>query len=298
METKIWMNGRIIEWDECKIHPINYSLHYGVGVFEGIRFYETEKGTAIFRLKDHIKRLLNSAKTVSMQIAYSEEELVKAVKEIVAANDIKSGYLRPIVFYGDSKLSLHAKNDVINVVIAVLPWGKYLSNDSVKVMSSSYMRHHPKSLPMTAKITGYYVNSVLAVLEARKNGYDEALLLDYNGNVAEGPGENFFIVKGKALATPPLGNVLPGITRDCIIKIASDEGIEVYEKDFNLDEAKKADEAFFTGTAAEVTPISHLDKSAIGNGTVGPTTAKLKNMYRDIVTGKNEKYEKWLDYVI
>ena len=291
------MNGKIIDWDDCKVHVINYSLHYGVAAFEGIRFYETPKGISIFRLKDHMKRLLNSAKTFQIPAKYKSEELVEAAKEIVKESKLISGYIRPIIYYDGGKLSLHAINTEISTVIAVLPWGKYLENNSIKVLPSSYMRHHPKSLPMDAKVSGYYVNSVLAVQEARRKGFDEALLLDHNNNVAEGPGENFFMVKKNVLMTPPLGNILPGITRDCIIQIAKDEGIKVQEKNFSLEEAKNADEAFFTGTAAEVTPISHIDKKIIGDGNVGLVTTKLKDIYHDIVTGKNNKYDKWLDYV-
>ena len=286
-----------MDWDDCKIHVISYSLHYGVAAFEGIRFYDTQKGTAIFRLKDHIKRLLNSAKAVDMPVKWSADELINATREIVKVNKISSGYLRPIVFYSGTKLSLHAENNEVSAAIAVLPWGKYLENNSVKVLPSSYMRHHPKSLPMDAKVSGYYVNSVLAVHEARRKGFDEALLLDHNGNVAEGPGENFFMVKKNILTTPPLGNILPGITRDCIIRIAKDQKIEVREKDFTLKDAQDADEAFFTGTAAEVTPISHIGDKMIGDGKVGPVTSKLAGMYRDIVTGNNERYDKWLEYV-
>ena len=291
------MNGKIIDWDDCKVHAINYSLHDGVAAFEGIRFYETPKGVSVFRLKDHMKRLLNSAKTFQIPVKWSFEELVEAAKEIVKESKLKSGYVRPIIYYDGGKLSLHANNTEISTVIAVLPWGKYLEHNSVNVLPSSYMRHHPKSLPMDAKVSGYYVNSVLAVQEARRKGFDEALLLDHNNNVAEGPGENFFIVKKNVLMTPPLGNILPGITRDCIIQIAKDEGIKVQEKNFSLEEAQKADEAFFTGTAAEVTPISHIGDKLIGDGKVGPVTTKLKDVYHDIVTGKNKKYEKWLDYV-
>lgn len=294
---KIWMNGKIVNWNEATTHVISYSLHYGIAAFEGIRFYETPKGVAIFRLNDHIKRLLESSGTVEMAPKWSHEELVNATKEIVRINGLKSGYVRPIVYYGGGKLSLHAKNTEVSVVIAVLPWGKYLENNAVKVMRSSYMRHHPKALPMSAKLSGYYVNSVLAVQEARRNGFDEALLLDYNENVAEGPGENFFIVKENKLITPSLGTVLPGITRDCIIQIARDEGIKVEERNVSLNEAKSADEAFFTGTAAEVTPISHIDKDMIGDGKVGPITTKLKDIYSGIVTGHNAKYDKWLEYV-
>lgn len=291
------MNGKIINSDECKIHGLSYSLHYGVAAFEGIRFYETAKGVAVFRLNDHIKRLINSCSAIEIPVKYSQEELVKATKEIVCVSKLKSGYIRPIIFYGYGKLGLHAEDNEVHSIIAVLPWGKYLGNEAVKVMISSYIRPHPKSLPMNAKLSGYYVNSVFAVLEAKKHGYNEALLLDYNGNIAEGPGENFFIVKNGVIFTPPLGNILPGITRASIIRIARESGIKVSEKDFKVEEAKKADEAFFTGTAAEITPINQIDKTMIGDGKVGTVTSKLKDIFYNIVTGKNKDYEEWVDYI-
>lgn len=298
METKkIWMDGKIIDWNECKFHGLSYSLHYGVAAFEGMRFYHTVRGTAVFRLKDHIKRLLNSAHEFGMDVKYGMSELSEATKKIVRASKLKSGYIRPIILYGSTKLSVHAENNEVNTVIAVLPWGKYLKQESVKVMCSSYMRHHPKSLPMNVKIAGYYVNSVLAVREAGKNGYDEALMLDYEGNVAEGAAENFFMVKDEKLITPPLGNILPGITRDSVITIAKDAGFKVYEKKFKLNEAKKADEVFLTGTAAEITPVKQIDRTIIADGKTGAVTKILSDRFQEIVSGRNDKYRKWLEYV-
>ena len=291
------MDGKIIDWDDCKFHGLSYSLHYGVAAFEGMRFYDTASGTAVFRLKDHIKRLLNSAKEFEIEVKYSDNELIEATKNIVSVSKLKSGYIRPIILYGSTKLSVHAEGNEVNTVIAVLPWGKYLKQEAVKVMCSSYMRHHPKSLPMNAKISGYYVNSVLAVREARKKNYDEALMLDYEGNVAEGAAENFFMVKDGKLITPSLGTILPGITRDSVMAIAKDSSIKVEEKKFRLDEAKKADEVFLTGTAAEITPVSQIDNTIISGGKIGPITAKLQNLFQDAVSGKNKKYDKWLDYV-
>ena len=293
---KIWKDGRLIGWDECKIHALSYSLHYGVAAFEGIRFYDTPRGIGLFRLRDHIKRLLNSAREFCMKVKYSNEELVDATKRIVRESKKQTGYVRAIIFYGSTKLLVHDEDNEVNIVIALLPWGKYLKHDSIKIMSSSYMRQHPKSVPMNAKIAGYYVNSVLAVREARKKGYDEALMLDFKGNVAEGSAENFFIVKEKRLATPPLGNILPGITRDSVIEIARDNGMKIEERKFSLDYAKNADEAFVTGTGAEITPVIQIDKKIIGDGNVGPATKKLMKLYQDAVSGKIKKYEKWLDY--
>lgn len=296
-KPKIWFNGRLIGWNDSKIHLTSYSLHYGAAAFEGIRFYQTKKGIALFRLKDHIKRLLKSAEILGMNIRYSQKELEKSAKLTVKASGMKSGYLRPIIFYGESKLFVHAKDSRVNIAMIILPWEKYLQNNSVRVMISKYIRIHPKSVPMEAKISGYYVNSLFAILDARKNGYDEALLLDHNGYVAEGPAENFFIVKNNVLMTPQLGNILPGITRDSIIEIAKDNGIEVIEKNLKPEDAKNSDEAFFTGTGAEITPIVQIGKSMIGNGKIGLMTQKLAGLFGDAVSGKNMKYEKWLDYV-
>ena len=296
-KPKIWFNGKLIDWNNSKIHLASYSLHYGAAAFEGIRFYKTNEGIALFRLKDHINRLMKSAEILGMNIRYNQKELEKSAKMTVKASRMKSGYLRPIIFYGESKLFVHAKDSNVNIAMIILPWKRYLQNNSVKVMISRYIRLHPNSVPMGAKISGYYVNSLLAILDARKNGYDEALLLDYDGNVAEGPAENFFIVKNNILITPQLGNILPGITRDSIIEIAKDNGMVVAEKNIKPEEAKNSDEAFFTGTGAEITPIVQIDKSVIGNGKIGLLTKKLAGLFEDAVSGKNRKYEKWLDYV-
>ncbi|MBI2655734.1 branched-chain amino acid transaminase [Candidatus Woesearchaeota archaeon] len=297
MKPKIWFNGKLVDWKDCNIHITSYSLHYGAAAFEGIRFYETAKGIALFRLKDHIKRLVKSSEILGMYSRYNENDLVNAAKLTVKSSGMNSGYLRPIVFYGESELYVHAKDSPVNAAMIVLPWKKYLKNNAVKVMSSSYMRLHPKSVPMEAKISGYYANSLFAIIEARKNGFDEALLADYKGNAAEGPAENFFIVKNNVLMTPPLGNILPGVTRDSIIALAKDNKIRVQEKNFRLEDAKKADEAFFTGTGAEITPIIQIDKEKIGNGKIGYLTKKLTSLFRDVVSGKNKKYDKWLEYV-
>src|SRR3989344_8002265 len=238
MNPKIWLNGKLVAWEDCRVHITAYSLHYGAAAFEGIRFYETAKGIALFRLREHLKRLIKSAGILGMKIKYDENQLINAAKQAVRASKMKNGYLRPIVFYGESELYVHANDSPVNIAMVILPWKKYLKNNAVKVMASSYMRLHPKSVPMEAKISGYYANSLFAILEARKNGFDEALLVDYKGNVAEGPAENFFIVKNNVLMTPPLGNILPGVTRDSVIALAKDNKIEVQEKNFRLEEAK------------------------------------------------------------
>ncbi len=294
---KIWMDGEFVNWDDAKIHVLTHTLHYGAGVFEGIRFYETENGPAVFRLKEHVDRLFKSAEPLTMKIPFSKEEIAEAVKETVKINKVDAGYIRPICFFGYGKMGLNPAGAPVNCSIAVWPWGSYLGDDAVKVKTSKYIRIHPKSLIADAKICGHYVNSILASVEAKEAGFDECLLLDYNGNIAEGPGENIFCVKGGEIYTPKLGTILPGITRSSIMQIAKDEGIKIGEKDLTLDDLKNADELFFTGTAAEVTAIGQLDGKKIRNGEIGPITSKLKAIFMDAVHGKNKKYEKWLSYV-
>ena len=272
----IWMDGKLVKWSEAKIHVLTHTLHYGAGVFEGERFYETDKGPAVFRLKEHTERLFRSAESFEMKIPFSKEEINKATLETIKANRINSGYIRPIAYFGYGKMGLNPKGAPVNISIAVWPWGAYLGEDAVKVKIPKIIRTHPGTTDPHAKICGNYANSILASLEIKKSGYDEALLLDYKGNIAEGPGENIFIVKDGRLFTPLLGNVLPGITRMSIIQIAKDQGIKVEEKIITVDEVKQADELFFTGTAAEVTAIKQVDESMIGNGKIGPITAKLK----------------------
>jgi len=297
-ETKfIWMDGNLVPWKEAKIHVLTHSLHYGSAVFEGIRFYETvDRRSAVFRLKEHVERLFNSAKAFNMQIPFSQEEICKAILETIKANEIKAGYIRPIAFFGYGKMGLGLKGAPVNVSIAVWPWGAYLGEKPVRVKTSGYIRIHPKSSIMEAKISGHYENSILASEEIHAKGYDEALLLDFKRNIAEGPGENIFIVKNNILITPKLGTILPGITRDSVIRIAKDEGLKVKEKILKLEEAYEADEAFYTGTAAEVTPIESIDDKKLKSAP-GPVTTKLRSLYLDIVQGKNKKYESWLSYV-
>jgi len=289
----IWFNGKLVKWNEARIHVLSHALHYGSGVFEGIRVYKTQRGRAVFRLKEHVKRLFSSAESLFMNLKYSEEEIVKAVKETVRANGLEEGYIRPIIFYGYGKMGLDPEGADIDVAIAVWPWPAYIG-DSAKVKTSSFIRIHPKSLRADKKVCGHYVNSILSSLEAKKQGYDEALLLDSEGLVAEGPGENIFMIKEGKIYTPPLKHqILPGITRDSVIKIARGLGIEVEEKDLKLEDLKEADELFFTGTAAEVTPIVKLDDKEFEKGHV---TLSLKEKYLDVVKGK-AGYEEWLDYI-
>ena len=297
-ETKyIWMDGKFVDWKDAKIHILTHTLHYGLGVFEGIRFYETPKGPAVFRLKDHTRRLFNGAKKAYMDVPYTEEQINKAIVETIRKNEVKAGYIRPIFFYGYGKMGLDPHGAPVNVSIAVWPWGSYLGEEAVKVKTSKFIRIHPESTYADCKICGHYVNSIFACLEAKEKGCHEALLLDYKGFVSEGPGENVFYIKDSKIYTPPLGNILPGITRDSVIQIAKDEGYEVVEKDTTLDELKNGDELWFTGTAAEVTSIKQLDDTIIGNGKVGPTTSKLRKIFLEAVHGKNKKYGKWLTYV-
>ena len=292
----IWMDGKLVAWEDAKIHVLTHTLHYGSGVFEGIRFYKTDKGPAIFRLHDHMARLFHSASTLEMKVPYSIKELEKAVVETVKANKITSGYIRPLVYYGYGKMGLYPHGAPVNVSIAVWPWGAYLGHDAVKVKVSSFVRVHPRSFVSEAKVCGSYVNSINASLEAKREGYGEALMLDYKGFVAEGPGENVFMVKDGTLITPSLGSILPGITRNSIIQIARDEGISAAEKNITVEELKSADEVFFTGTAAEVTAIFQIDNDQIGDGNAGPITDKLKKIYLDAVHGKVKKYDGWLRY--
>ena len=297
-ETKyIWMDGKFIDWDKAKVHVLAHTLHYGLGVFEGIRFYETSKGPAVFRLKDHIKRLFDGAKCSFMKVPYTQDKMNDAVLETIRKNKIKGGYIRPILFYGYGKMGLDPTGASVNAAIAVWPWDSYLGEEAVKVKTSSFIRIHPKSTHASCKICGHYVNSIFASLEAKEKGYNEALLLDHEGYCAEGPGENLFIIKDGKLLTPKLGNILSGITRKSIIEIAGNEGIKVEEAKIKLEDVYDADEAFFTGTAAEVTSIASVDNKKIGKQSPGPITKKLKELYLDIVHGKVKKYEHWLEYL-
>ena len=294
---KIWFNGKFVDWKEAKIHILTHTLHYGGGVFEGIRAYKTERGPAVFRLKDHIKRLFYSAKALEMEIPFSLEEIERAILELIKINKIEECYIRPIVIFGYGKMGLNLKEAPVSVAITLWPWEKYLGEKPIKVKVSRYIRIHPKSTVATAKICGHYVNSILASLEAQKSGFDEALFLDFEGFVAEGPGENIFIVKDKKLFTPLAGSILPGITRDSILKVAKNLNIETQEKKISLKEIKRADEAFFTGTAVEICPIGKIDDILINNGKIGEITKQIKDLYQRIIRGKEKKYLNWLQFI-
>lgn len=295
--NKIWQDGKFVDWDEAKIHVLAHALHYGSGVFEGVRFYKTPKTSAVFRLQEHIDRLFYSAGIIKMTIPFTLETVMNAILDSIRLNGIESGYIRPLAIYGYGKMGLNPKGATVNLIIAIWPWGSYLGKDLVKVKISRFIRLHPRSVVSDAKITGHYVNSILASQEAIAAGYDESLLLDFNGNVAEGPGENIFLVKDGKLITVPKGNILTGITRDSVLKIAADLGIPGEEKALTPADLYGADELFFTGTAAEVQPIGQLDEQTINDGKIGPVTAKIKSVYSQAVRGELPQYENWLSYV-
>jgi len=295
---KIWMDGKFVDWDKANVHILTHTFHYGLGVFEGIRCYETISGPAIFRLDEHVERLFNSAHIFLIDIPYSREKIKHTVIETIRVNKIKECYIRPIVYIGYGAMGLYPKGNPINVAIAVWPWGTYLGDkglkNGIKVKISSFIRNHVNSNMSRGKVCGYYINSQLAKKEAIACGYDEALLLDTEGYVSEGSGENIFIVRKGTVKTTPLTSILEGITRDSIIEIAHDEGIEVREERFTRDELYIADEAFFTGTAAEVTPIREVDGRKIGTGKPGNITKRLQSIFFDIVRGRNKNYDSWL----
>ncbi len=294
----IWSDGKLIPWREATTHVLTHSLHYGMGVFEGIRAYKTPKGTAIFRLNEHVKRLLNGTKIFQITLPYTEAEIRQAIIDVVNANQLESCYIRPLIYIGSEKLGISPKGNTIHTIIAAWLWGAYLGKDGlnkgIRVKTSSFTRHFVNSSLVRAKASGYYINSILANQEVTANGYDEALLLDTEGYVSEGSGENLFMVRNGIVYTPDLASCLDGITRDSIIQIAKDLGFEVREKRLTRDEVYTADEAFFTGTAAEVTPIRELDDRMIGNGAKGPITKQIQDVFFDTVYGKNDRYSDWL----
>jgi branched-chain amino acid aminotransferase len=294
----IWHDGKLVPWREATTHVLTHSLHYGLAVFEGLRAYKTTSGTAIFRLREHTERLFNSAHIFMMKMPYDKETLIAAQREVVRANNLESCYVRPIAFYGSEKMGVSPKGAQVHVSIAAWPWGAYLGADGlekgIRVKTSSFARHHINVTMCRAKFSGTYANSILANQEAVDHGYDEALLLDVDGYVAEGAGENLFLVKNGKLYEPELTSALIGITRDSVIQLAGDIGLEVHTKRITRDDIYIADEAFFTGTAAEVTPIRELDNRVIGAGKRGPVTEKLQSMFFDVVNGRNPKYSKWL----
>jgi branched-chain amino acid aminotransferase len=299
---KIWMDGELVGWDDANVHILTHTLHYGLGVFEGIRCYLCEDGrSAVLRLKEHTDRLFSSAHIAQMEIPFTREEINTAIFATIKANDLKEGYIRPLVYLGAGTMGLFPTENPVRVAIAVWPWGAYLGEEGIKngirVKTSSFTRHHVNVSMTKAKVVGNYVNSILAKREVVKAGYDEAIMLDTEGYVSEGTGENIFIVKDGILKTTPLTSVLNGVTRDSAIEIAMDNKIEVREERFTRDELYMADEAFFTGTAAEITPIREADDRTIGTGKPGPATRKIQGTFFDIVKGKNRDYDEWLDYM-
>ncbi len=297
----IWFDGKMVPWREAQIHVLTHTLHYGTGVFEGVRAYHADQGTAIFRLEKHTDRLFNSAKILGMDISYTKEELIAAQIASVKDNNLDSAYIRPMCFYGAEGIGLRADNLKVHTMVAAWEWGAYLGKEAlekgIRIRTSSFTRHHVNITMCKAKANGNYMNSTMALQEALRDGYDEALLLDVDGYVAEGSGENIFIVRDGVIYTPELTSALEGITRETIMALASDIGVEVKEKRITRDEVYIADEAFFTGTAAEVTPIRELDGHSIGCGSRGPITEKLQKMYFDLVHGRIEKYNNWLTVV-
>jgi len=294
----IWYDGKLVPWRDATTHVLTHSLHYGLAVFEGLRAYKTPSGTAIFRLKEHTDRLFNSAHIYMMKIPYSRDMLMQAHKEVVRANGLESCYLRPIAFYGSEKMGVSPTGATVHVAIAAWPWGAYLGPEAlakgIRVKTSSYARHHINVTMARAKVASTYANSILANHEAVVNGYDEALLLDVDGFVAEGAGENLFIVKNGRIYEPELTSALSGITRDTVITLAGELGYEVEARRLTRDDVYIADEAFFTGTAAEVTPIRELDNRVIGAGQRGPVTQKIQKAFFDAASGRNAKHQGWL----
>ncbi len=301
-EGKIWYNGTFVDWKDAKVHVLSHGLHYGSGVFEGIRCYATEKGSFIFRLKEHVDRMYHSARLYKMDIPYSEEDLKEAIKETIRINGLDACYIRPIAFYGYHHLGVNPTGCPVDVAIAVWRWGTYLGEEAlesgIRCTFSSWRRIDPKTLPVTAKAVGHYLNSLLAVLDAKEKGFDEAIMLDSDGYVAEGPGENIFAVKNATLYTPEAeSSILPGITRASVIELARESGYEVVEKPLTKEELLTADEVFFTGTAAEVSPIREIDGVRIGKGKRGEVTSVIQRKFFDVVNARDERYMRWLEPV-
>jgi len=297
----IWYDGKLVPWREATTHVLTHTLHYGMGVFEGVRAYKAEQGTAIFRLEEHTKRLFNSAHILGMKMPFDKETISAAQLTVVRENKLESGYLRPMAFFGSEAMGISAKNLSVHVIVAAWPWGAYLGQEAlehgIRVKTSSFSRHHSNVTMCKAKANGNYMNSILAHKEAEMDGYDEALLLDVDGFVSEGSGENIFIVRDGKLYTPDPSSALVGLTRDTIIQLAEEIGLKVIEKRITRDEVYIADEAFFTGTAAEVTPIRELDNRRIGSGDRGPITARLQAMYFDCVHGRDKRHIDWLTVI-
>lgn len=300
-DGEIWFDGQFVPWREATTHVLTHTLHYGMGVFEGVRAYKTAKGAAIFRLQDHTKRLVNSARIMDMPMPFSAEELNEAQCEVIRRNNLDAGYLRPMAFYGSEGMGLRADNLKVHVIVAAWEWGAYLGEDEIvngiRIATSSFTRHHVNSAMCRAKANGHYFNSMMALSEAQRHGYDEALLLDVDGYVAEGSGENIFLVMDGELHTPDLRSALDGITRKTILTFADEMNIPVRERRITRDELYIADEVFFTGTAAEVTPIREVDGRVIGEGSCGPLTKELQDRYFRLVRGEDEQHAHWLTLV-
>ncbi|MDQ6975830.1 MAG: branched-chain amino acid transaminase [Mariprofundaceae bacterium] len=298
----IWMDGEMVPWREAKVHVLTHTLHYGMGVFEGVRAYAGDQGTAIFRLQEHTNRLFRSAHIMNMAIPFSKEELNAAQCAAVSENNLKSAYLRPMAFYGSEGMGLRATGLKTHVMIAAWSWGAYLGEDAInngiRIRTSSYTRHHVNIAMCKAKANGQYINSMLGLSEALRDGYDEALFLDVDGFVAEGSGENVFLVRDGVLYTPELTSALDGITRATLMLLAEEQGLKVYEKRITRDEVYVADEMFFTGTAAEVTPIREVDGRTIGGGSRGPITQALQAAYFDVVHGRASDHQDWLTPIL
>ncbi len=298
---KIWMDGKFVDWADANVHILTHTLHYGTGAFEGIRCYKTKSGSAVFRLQEHVDRLFDSCRILNVNPPFSPAKIKKAIVDTIKINKLKECYIRPLIYIGYGAMGLYPKDNPIRVAIAVWPWGAYLGEDGIKngirVKVSSFSRLHVNVTMTKSKTCGDYVNSTLAKSEAIACGYDEALLLDTNGLVSEGTGQNIFIVRDRVLKTPPLPSVLEGITRKSIIEMAQKKKIRISEGNFTRDEIYIADEAFFTGTAAEVTPIKEVDGRTIGNGKPGPITGKLQDLFFKIVKGEDKAYKSWLTYI-
>jgi len=298
----IWLDGKFVAWDQAQVHILTHTLHYGLGVFEGIRAYLCTDGrTAIFRLPEHVHRLFDSGHIMQMDIPFSEAEISQACIETMRRNEQKEAYLRPLAFIGDGAMGLHPKDNPIRVAVITWVWGAYLGDEGlslgIRLKTSSFTRHHVNVMMTKAKVVGNYVNSIMAKREVIKAGYDEALLLDTAGYVAEASGENIFLVQNGVIKTPPLRAILPGITRDCVLTVARDLGIPVQEERFSRDELYIADEVFLSGTAAELTPVRELDDRTIGSGKPGPITKKIQEAYFAAVKGENSRYASWLTYI-
>jgi len=297
----IWFDGEMVPWREAKIHVLTHTLHYGMGVFEGVRAYQTDKGAAIFRLEEHTRRLFDSAHIMQMKMPFDKATISEAQRQAVSQNNLETAYIRPMCFYGSEGMGLRADNLKVHVIVAAWQWGAYLGKEAlekgIRIRTSSFTRHHVNISMCKAKANGHYINSMLALQEALSCGYDEAMLLDNEGYVAEGSGENIFVVRDGVIYTPDLTSALNGITRSTLFELASSQGIEIREKRITRDEVYIADEVFFTGTAAEVTPVREVDDRVIGDGGCGPITEKLQTMYFDLVHGRLDMHPEWLTLV-